>query len=539
MRRMWAITGMSSEARTAASSALRSRTRASCARFSQVRYPDNDGPATCPPVTLDGFANGGKNLTAKKRVPCRRQGPLDVWNELPSSASEPFDPCKDMESSAVAPRIMWFLGEGQAVRVVPCFVAVLLCLSPAGCRMFGKKPAAGPTTNAPGADATLRADRTATLPVLDRGGPPPGVNGMLAGQVIDYSNQRTPAAFIQVAESTAAGAPAAAPIEVPADNQGYFTIQGLQVGHRYTLTARARNGSRQLTGKTWATAPDPKVVIRLNEEVQAPPPPVPPPSRTAPATENRAPATGQRRAAELGPPTGLNTFPPRSAPPTIPEPPDRSVPRAEFRPDKTAADQGWARSEPPMVEVPPWAPRPPSTPPFPSEPPPRTPGDADFGPARVPSCILTGETLHNFALNDLSGQPWEFRSHRGRVVLLDFWGSWCPPCLQTIPHLRNLQDRYGPYGLEVLGIAYEEGPPLDQAQKVSRVRQRLGINYRILLANDSSLSPCPVKTQFGVNHFPTAILLDERGRIIWRSEGIGPHQLREMEIVIRQQLGMR
>ena len=115
---------------------------------------------------------------------------------------------------------------------------------------------------------------------------------MLAGQVLDGTSRRAPAAFIQVAEFGTAGA---APIEVPADNQGYFTIQGLQVGRRYVLTARARNGSHELAGKTSATAPDPKVVIRLSEDYQ-PPPPRDVKADTAPPggqADTRAPATGR------------------------------------------------------------------------------------------------------------------------------------------------------------------------------------------------------------------------------------------------------
>src|SRR5205823_9687359 len=175
-----------------------------------------------------------------------------------------------------------------------------------------------------------------------------------------------------------------------------------------------------------------------------PPPPRDVKADTAPPggqADTRAPATGQRRAAELGPPS----ITPAPRPPNVlPERPDA---KADFRPDKTASDPGLAHNEPPKVEIAPWAPPRSASQPPGESPAPLVSTQPDFGPTRVPSCILTGETLHNFALNDLSGQPWEFRSHRGRVVLIDFWGTWCLPCLQSIPHLRILQDRYGPYGL--------------------------------------------------------------------------------------------
>src|SRR5438309_9197060 len=158
--------------------------------------------------------------------------------------------------------------------------------------------------------------------------------------------------------------------------------------------------------------------------------------------------------------------------------------------------------------------------------------------APVPSCVLTGRQLHNFALNDLGGRPWEYRSHRGRLVLIDFWGSWCVPCLQSVPHLTDLQQRYGGYGLEIVGVAYEQGGSWpEQVQRVDRVRQRLRINYRLLLGSGSQ---CPVQTQFQIASLPTLVLVDESDQIIWRHEGgLDRARLNELETIVKRQLGMR
>jgi thiol-disulfide isomerase/thioredoxin len=160
-----------------------------------------------------------------------------------------------------------------------------------------------------------------------------------------------------------------------------------------------------------------------------------------------------------------------------------------------------------------------------------------FGPPRVPSCVLTGQTLYNFALNDLTGHPWEYRQRRGKLVLIDFWGTWCIHCLHTIPNLNILQERYGPYGLEVIGIAYETGAPAEQVRKVNDVRQRTRMNYRVLLGSDRDT--CPVRKQFGVRAWPTMVLIDDTGRIVWRGEGGDPQHLRELEVVIQQRLAAR
>ncbi len=87
----------------------------------------------------------------------------------------------------------------------------------------------------------------------------------------------------------------------------------------------------------------------------------------------------------------------------------------------------------------------------------------------------------DFGLRDLEGNRVRFRDLDADYILLDFWGSWCVPCLESIPHLVDLQKRYGPR-LKVIGIAYETGAPADRIAAVTAAAKRLGIDYTILLA---------------------------------------------------------
>src|SRR5262249_38800879 len=134
---------------------------------------------------------------------------------------------------------------------------------------------------------------------------------------------------------------------------------------------------------------------------------------------------------------------------------------------------------------------------------------------------------------------WEYRNRRGKIVLLDFFGTWCTPCRNAIPHLNILQQNYRRAGLEVVGIDYQQDEPTFQehARRVQYVRDRMQINYRLLLGG--TMMNCPVRTQFDVQRFPTLVLLDENSRIIWRSEGLEQVQLEELTMLIRQRLGAR
>ncbi len=179
-------------------------------------------------------------------------------------------------------------------------------------------------------------------------------------------------------------------------------------------------------------------------------------------------------------------------------------------------------------------------PPVPEAPPGPAPAPAPpEGPTPVPSCQLIGRRLYNFALNDVSGKPWEFRRDRtGRLVLIDFWHTECPPCLAAIGHLNDLQRAFGPYGLEVVGIACERGPPQERVRHVTEVRRRYAMAYRTLMAGDRQGSPCPVTSQFGVVRFPTAKLIDDKGNIVWESVGLPQYRLNELKAEIQRRLDL-
>lgn len=114
-------------------------------------------------------------------------------------------------------------------------------------------------------------------------------------------------------------------------------------------------------------------------------------------------------------------------------------------------------------------------------------------------------------IRDLRGRTIRLSDYKGKVVLLNFWATWCPPCRAEVPDLVKMQRDYGKSGLQVIGITY---PP----QTVSEVRQftrELKINYPIALGAKET------KSLFDQSEtLPITIVIDREGNIRDRIEGI-------------------
>ncbi|MCX7672684.1 MAG: TlpA family protein disulfide reductase [Thiobacillaceae bacterium] len=113
--------------------------------------------------------------------------------------------------------------------------------------------------------------------------------------------------------------------------------------------------------------------------------------------------------------------------------------------------------------------------------------------------------LWSASLPDLAGAQQPLSQWRGRVVVINFWAPWCPPCRQEIPGFIRLQERYGARGLQFIGIA------LDDAFSVRQYVDEAGINYPILLGGveGALLGQAAGNSRGGL---PYTLLLDRQGR---------------------------
>ncbi len=135
--------------------------------------------------------------------------------------------------------------------------------------------------------------------------------------------------------------------------------------------------------------------------------------------------------------------------------------------------------------------------------------------------------LVDFRLPDLEGNPVRFQDLDADYVLLDFWGTWCGPCLESIPHLIALQKQYGPGRLKVVGIACEKTAAEARKGKVDAFARKLGINYTVLVSTmDGS---CPVQKALQIHYYPTMILVDRKGQVVWSAEGATPANLSRLD----------
>lgn len=129
---------------------------------------------------------------------------------------------------------------------------------------------------------------------------------------------------------------------------------------------------------------------------------------------------------------------------------------------------------------------------------------------------------YDFTVTTLDGQKLALADLRGKVVIVDYWGTWCPPCRAEIPHFVELKKELGDR-LAIVGMTWEHGKGGDEVlAKVREFAQQMGINYPLTLITDrADLQKVP-----DLRGFPTTLFLDKQGRV--RAKEVG---YRDMEVL--------
>jgi thiol-disulfide isomerase/thioredoxin len=135
------------------------------------------------------------------------------------------------------------------------------------------------------------------------------------------------------------------------------------------------------------------------------------------------------------------------------------------------------------------------------------------GDSRVPAPVGRGGSAPDFDLPLLSGnERFVLSEKRGRVVLVNFWATWCKPCEEEMPSMERLYRELAPAGFEMVAVSVDQDPA-----DVEKFRERVGVTFPIALDPSQEVSAL-----YQTQGFPESLLVDQEGRILERY--VGPRE---------------
>src|SRR5438067_4590428 len=144
--------------------------------------------------------------------------------------------------------------------------------------------------------------------------------------------------------------------------------------------------------------------------------------------------------------------------------------------------------------------------------------------AAVAALVLASPPQANFkfSFKDIDGKKVSLSDFKGKVIILDFWATWCVPCKAEIPGFIELQKKYGDRGLQIIGLSVD-----DSIGTAKKYATGMKMNYPVLLAEGKEDI---LKAYDPIPSIPVSIIIDRQGRIVGRHLGIATMEVFEREI---------
>ena len=131
--------------------------------------------------------------------------------------------------------------------------------------------------------------------------------------------------------------------------------------------------------------------------------------------------------------------------------------------------------------------------------------------------------MRDFTLMDIEGNVVRLKDFKGKVVLLEFWATWCPPCRLSVPEIQELHEKMEGEDFKIIAITVD-----DKLQRVRRFVRKKGVTYTVVMDDKG------VDDAYGVYSIPTTILLDKEGNVALTQKGYAPGMYDTLEKDIRE-----
>ena len=150
-----------------------------------------------------------------------------------------------------------------------------------------------------------------------------------------------------------------------------------------------------------------------------------------------------------------------------------------------------------------------------------------FGvPASQAAMPKVGTVAPDFSLKSSNGKNLKLSEHRGEVVMINFWATWCGPCRQEMPLLNRLHEQYRKAGFTLLGVNVDDKP--QAAQDMAR---QLGVGFPVLFDHDKQVS-----RRYDVDAMPSTLIIDRDGKVRYIHLGFRPGYEARYEVEIKELL---